>query len=124
MDLQPGIWNFTGEVAFGSAEFHVRHPLAIAVVALVALAVAPPVPSDAGSCRHKGARNCFDMPKKLDFSSVSDISKRIVADEPEVQAPLSPAGDRQPSAAPYTGPMIGVANHIGAPTVGYYWSLH
>jgi hypothetical protein len=93
------------------------------VTALIALSNAAPVPSGAGSCRHTSAQNCFSLPAKLDFSSVPEISNEIVSGEPDVGHPQKSGIDPQPAAQPYTGPMIGVNSHVGAPTIGYYWSI-
>jgi hypothetical protein len=102
-----------------------RPPLPFALLTvLIALASTPAAPSEAGSCRHKGSHDCFKLPATLDFSSVPDISNRIVADEPDMRTPPKPAVDTPPAAEPYTGPMIGVNKQVGAPTVGYYWSIH
>jgi len=96
-------------------------------IALVAALIAPwiggPGASDARSCRHDGSHNCFS-PAPLDFSSVPEISKEIVGSESNVRPPPAPAIDAKPAPKPYTGPMIGVNSRVGAPTAGYYWSIH
>lgn len=94
------------------------------VTALIALSGAASMPSNAGSCHHTNSQNCFNLPAKLDFSSVPDISSEIVGDEPNVQHPQKSVIDPQPAGQPYTGPMIGVNSRVGAPTIGYYWSIH
>jgi hypothetical protein len=102
-----------------------RHSIAVAT-GLLAVWAAAPAAADAGPCRHKTAGNCLRMPATLDFSSVPDISKEVVGDEPKDRAPRKSAADvdPQPASEPYTGPMIGVNSRVGAPTVGYYWSIH
>jgi hypothetical protein len=94
------------------------------VIGLTAMRIADPASSDAGSCRHQDGRNCFKLPATLDFSSVPNISDDIVGDEPKVPAQQKRAIDPEPASEPYTGPMIGVNSRVGAPTVGYYWSIH
>jgi hypothetical protein len=91
---------------------------------LVAIVIALAAPALAASCRHQAVGNCFKMPGTLDFSSVPDISNRIVGNETDTRTPRHPRIEQQPASEPYTGPMIGVANHVGAPEVGYYWSIH
>jgi hypothetical protein len=99
--------------------------LSIAVVsALSALWMAVPLASNAGPCRHKVSHDCFKLPPRLDFSSVPDITKKIVGDEPNVRQQRQFETDSQPASEPYTGPMVGVASQVRAPTVGYYWSIH
>jgi hypothetical protein len=111
-------------VAVRPVEFWMKPRLSIApVAALIALWLAAPTPSDGGSCRHNGSHNCFKLPATLDFSSVPDISDAIVVAEPKVRSPAKPAIEPQPASQPYTGPMLGVSSHVGAPTVGYYWSI-
>jgi hypothetical protein len=109
------------QVVSGQAGLPMKPRLAIGLVAML---IAPTAPSDAASCRHQRAHDCFKLPATLDFSSVPEISNRIVADEPASRAQQDAPVDQQPETEPYTGPMIGVASHTGAPTVGYYWSIH
>jgi hypothetical protein len=113
------------EVILGQAGLPMKPPRTMGLGAiLIALAVIPPTASVAGSCRHVDLHNCFNLPATLDFSSVPDISSRIVGDEPDNRPAQHPLVEQQPAAEPYTGPMIGVVNHVGAPEVGYYWSIH
>ena len=100
-----------------------RPAVALATVLLAAW-TAVPLRSDAGSCRHNRAHNCFRLPATLDFSSVPDISNDIVRDQPLSRPRQKPAIDPPAAAEPYTGPMIGVDSRVRAPTVGYYWSIH
>jgi hypothetical protein len=90
----------------------------IAVVAIVAVATT----ADAASCRHKNNQNCFDTPATINFTSVPDISKQIVSEEP---APVQPKTTvvEAPPITTYTGPLVAVSPLAHAPTVGYYWSL-
>jgi hypothetical protein len=99
--------------------------LAIAfVTALMTSSSTFPVPSAARSCHRPSSHNCFRLPASLDFSSVPEISNAVVGDAPKLRAAPKPMIDPQPAARPYTGPMIGVDSRVGAPTVGYYWSIH
>jgi hypothetical protein len=112
------------EVDVRNAELRMKPRLSVALVtALFAVWIAAAVRSDAGSCRHERSHVCFKGPATLDFSSVSDISKDIVANQPHSPPRQKPAFDPQPAADPYTGPMIG-SSRVGVPTVGYYWSIH
>jgi hypothetical protein len=78
---------------------------------------------DAGPCVRDQSRNCLDLPATINFSSVPEISNRIVNEEKIKQTPLKNPAEGSTS-APYTGPMIGTNPRPGrTPTVGYYWSL-
>ena len=78
---------------------------------------------EAGPCARDKSSNCFDLPATINFSSVPEISNRIVSEEKINQAPLKNPADGSTS-TPYTGPMIGTNPRPGrTPTVGYYWSL-
>lgn len=90
--------------------------LAVAVTAAAASAV------DAASCASKKHHNCLNMPATINFSSVSDISKEIVNDEPAARKPTTRTLEAAPITS-YTGPTLGVAPNTRAPMVGYYWSL-
>jgi len=81
------------------------------------------MPAAAGPCARDKSRECFEVPATINFSSVSEISKKIVGEEKiEARPPKNPAAD--PASTPYTGPMIGTNPRPGrTPTVGYYWSL-
>jgi hypothetical protein len=96
--------------------------LGAASIALAGIASTPP--AGAASCRHQKAHNCFKLPATLDFSPVPEISTRIVGNEPNLRVPQDELLEQQPATKSYTGPMIGVVNHVGAPEVGYYWSIH
>lgn len=78
--------------------------------------------ADAASCGPKKNRNCFDAHATVDFSSVPDISKQIVSEEPASDKPSSRTVEAPPITT-YTGPTVGVSPMARAPTVGYYWSL-
>jgi hypothetical protein len=98
--------------------------LSVALVSVLGGAwIAVVVPSDAGSCRHNRSHNCFAQPAVLDFSSVPAITNDIVGNQPLSRPRQKPAIDPQPAADPYTGPIIG-GSRVGAPTVGYYWSIN
>jgi hypothetical protein len=79
---------------------------------------------DAGPCARDKSRNCFDLPATINFSSVPEISNRIVSEEKIKQTPLKNPAEGSSTSTPYTGPMIGTNPRPGrTPTVGYYWSL-
>lgn len=91
--------------------------------AMVAITVCAAVsPAEAAPCNAKKQRNCFDAPATVNFSSVSDISKQIVSEEPSVGKPVTRTLEAPPITT-YTGPTVGVSSMARAPTVGYYWSL-
>ncbi len=77
---------------------------------------------DAASCGPKKNRNCFDAPAAVNFSSVPDISKQIVNEEPSADKPTTRTLEAPPITT-YTGPTVGISSMARAPTVGYYWSL-
>jgi hypothetical protein len=79
-------------------------------------------PAGAASCRVKKNENCFDPPATINFSAVSEISRRIVSEEPAAGKPKTSVVEAPPITT-YTGPMVGVSSMAHAPTVGYYWSL-
>ena len=90
---------------------------AVLLVLSVAAAGAQP-------CGPKKRVDCVLPNPAVDFSGVSDISKKIVAEEPPpAAAPAKPVADGPPASAPYTGPTIGAAPLPRAPTVGFKWSL-
>ena len=79
---------------------------------------------DAGSCARDKSHNCFDLPATINFSSVPEISKRIVGEEQVQQQPLKNPAEGSSTSTPYTGPIIGASPRPGrTPTVGYHWSL-
>jgi hypothetical protein len=81
-------------------------------------------PVDAGPCARDKSRGCFDVPATINFSSVPEISNKIVGEEKIPQKPLRNPAEDPATSAPYTGPMIGTNPRPGrTPTVGYYWSL-
>jgi hypothetical protein len=78
---------------------------------------------DAASCTTKKHYNCLNVPATVNFSSVPDISKEIVNDEPAAAKPATRTLEAPPITT-YTGPMVGAAPNLArAPMVGYYWSL-
>jgi len=112
------------EVDIGKADLRMKSRLSVALVtALCAVWMSAALPSDAGSCRHNRPHNCLKLPATLDFSSVRDISNGIAGNQPLSRPRQNPAIDPQPTANPYTGPMIG-GGRVGVPTVGYYWSIN
>lgn len=78
--------------------------------------------AEGASCRAKKNHNCFDSPATVNFSTVPDISKQIVSEEPAAEKPKSSVVEAPPITT-YTGPTVGVSSMAHAPTVGYYWSL-
>jgi hypothetical protein len=78
--------------------------------------------AEAASCRAKKNQNCFDTPVTVNFSTVADISKQIVSEEPAAEKPKTSVVEAPPITT-YTGPTVGVSSMAHAPTVGYYWSL-
>ena len=79
---------------------------------------------DAGPCARDKSRDCFDLPARINFSSVPEISNQIVDEEKIKQAPLKNPAEGSSTTTPYPGPMIGTNPRPGrTPTVGYYWSL-
>ena len=81
-------------------------------------------PVGAGPCARDKSRDCFDVPATINFSSVPEISKKIVGEEKIQHEPLKNPAQDPAASTPYTGPMIGTSPRPGrTPTVGYYWSL-
>jgi hypothetical protein len=78
--------------------------------------------ADAGPCGPKRARNCVDPSGGVSFSTVPDISRKIVSEEPAAEKPSTHTLEAPPITT-YTGPTVGVSMMARAPTVGYYWSL-
>jgi hypothetical protein len=90
-------------------------------LALTAGSVVPA--ADAGPCAHDKSRNCLDVPAKINFNSVPEISDQIVNQEKITQKPQKLNND-PPAPPPYTGPIIGVSPlRSKVPTVGFSWSL-
>jgi hypothetical protein len=82
------------------------------------------MPADAGPCARDKSRDCFDVPATINFSSVPEISNKIVNQEKIEPKPLKNPAQDPAASTPYTGPMIGTSPRPGrTPTVGYYWSL-
>jgi hypothetical protein len=78
---------------------------------------------NAGPCVPERKHDCFNIPVRIDFSSVPEISKQIATDEKTVQKRKQPTGEL-PTPAPYTGPIFGASPRPGrTPVVGYSWSL-
>lgn len=78
--------------------------------------------AEGASCRVKHGKTCFDPRATINFSTVPDISKDIVNQEP-VAEKAKASVLQAPPITTYTGPTIGVNSMAHAPTVGYYWSL-
>ena len=78
--------------------------------------------ADAASCNAKKHHDCLSMPGTVSFSTVPDISRQIVGDEPSAKKPPSSTLEAAPITT-YTGPTVGINSMARAPTVGYYWSL-
>jgi hypothetical protein len=79
--------------------------------------------ANAGPCARDKSRNCFDVPEKINFSSVSEISEQIVSQE-KIPQKLQKLDKDPPAPAPYTGPILGVSPlRSKVPTVGFSWSL-
>jgi hypothetical protein len=76
----------------------------------------------AASCGSKRHGNCLKLPATVNFSSVPDISKQIVAEEPAAVKPNTRTLEAPPITT-YTGPTAGYSSMARVPTVGYYWSL-
>ena len=97
-----------------------RVPTALALAVCVNLLMAGAV--DAASCNLKKRHDCLNMPGTVSFSTVPDISRQIVGDEPSAKKPPSSTLEAAPITT-YTGPTFGINSMARAPTVGYYWSL-
>jgi hypothetical protein len=81
-------------------------------------------PVNAGPCPRDKSRDCFNIPATINFSSVPEISNKIVSEEKIQPKPLKNPAQDPATSTPYTGPMIGTNPRPGrTPTVGYYWSL-
>jgi hypothetical protein len=91
-------------------------------LAVVICAASAATVADAASCRSKKNSNCFDTPVTVNFSTVPDISRQIVKEEPVSEKPHTSTLEAPPITT-YTGPTVGVSSMLHAPTVGYYWSL-
>lgn len=85
-------------------------------------AVGAATAAGAAPCRVKKDRNCFDTSASVNFTTVPDISKQIVSEEPNVEKSKTNVLEAPPITT-YTGPTVGVSSMAHAPTVGYYWSL-
>jgi hypothetical protein len=94
----------------------------LAAVILAISASTATIVAEGAPCHAKRHRNCFDSPATVNFSSVPDISKKIVSDEPNAERPNTRTLEAPPITT-YTGPTVGVSTMARAPTVGYYWSL-
>ena len=79
---------------------------------------------DAGSCGPKYPYHCTNNTgrQSIDLNSISDITNKIVRDEPAIQSQQKPVNNPA-AASPYTGPIVGITSGKRAPTVGYSWSL-
>ena len=98
-------------------KFVVLIALTIAITAVAAST------ADAASCTTRKHHNCFNVPATINFSSVPDISKEIVSEEPAAAKPTTRTVEAPPITT-YTGPMVGAAPNLArAPMVGYHWSL-
>ena len=93
--------------------------LVLAIAAVMAAATV-----DAGSCGPKYPYPCTNNTgrQSIDLNSISDITNKIVREEPATQTPQKPVNN--PAVGlPYTGPIVGITSGKPAPTVGYSWSL-
>jgi len=91
------------------------------VLAIAAVTAAAKV--DAGSCGPKYPYNCTNNTgQNIDLNSVSDITSKIVSEQPVTQSQIKTVNEPA-VAAPYSGPIVGVTSGKRAPTVGYSWSL-
>jgi hypothetical protein len=90
------------------------------VVAITAVMAAATV--EAGSCGPKNSYRCADDGQSIDLSSVPDITKKIVGEEPAIQRQSKPVNEPA-AASPYIGPIVGVTSGKPASKVGYSWSL-
>jgi hypothetical protein len=97
-----------------------RAPTAVTLAVYAILLAAGTV--DAASCNTKKSHDCLNMPGTVSFSTVPDISRQIVGDEPSAKKPPSSTLEAPPITT-YTGPTVGINSMARAPTVGYYWSL-
>jgi len=91
--------------------------LVVAITAVTAAATA-----EAGPCGPKYSYPCASNGQSIDLSSVPDITKKVVGEEPVMQGQKNPVIDPA-AASSYTGPIVGVTSGKRAPTVGYSWSL-
>jgi hypothetical protein len=80
---------------------------AVAITAGSAITAANADPCGPGSTRH-----CFNIPTRVDFSSVSEISKRIATDEKTGQKQKQRTAEPS-TPAPYTGPTFGAGPRPG-----------
>jgi hypothetical protein len=67
--------------------------LTVAITAMSAITAV-----NAGSCPPGSTHNCFDLPERIDFSSVPEISKQIVSDDNTGQKQKQPTGEPSPPA--------------------------
>jgi hypothetical protein len=94
-----------------------------AALSLAITAVSPTTVVHAGPCASGSSPTGFDLRGNINFSSVPEISKQIVSEEPldQKQQPLT---INPPAPTPYRGPTLGASPRPGrTPTVGYDWSL-
>jgi hypothetical protein len=61
---------------------------------------------NAGPCAPGSTHNCLDIPGRIDFSAVPEISKQIAGDEKGSQKPKERTSE-PPTPASYTGPIFG-----------------
>jgi hypothetical protein len=94
----------------------------LTALTLVIGAASSASPVDAASCGTKKHGGCLSLPATVNFSSVPDISKQIVSEEPAAEKPNTRTLEAPPITT-YTGPTAGFSSMARAPTVGYYWSL-
>jgi hypothetical protein len=94
-----------------------------AALSLAITAVSPTTVVHAGPCASGSSPTGFDLRGNINFSSVPEISKQIVSEEPldQKQQPLT---INPPAPTPYRGPTLGASPRPGrTPIVGYDWSL-
>jgi hypothetical protein len=98
--------------------------LRVSIGLIAAFAIAADVSgAAAGGCVRDRHHRCPPPEPVVNFNLVPDVSKEIVRDEP-VAPPPPVEAPRQPEAAPYTGPTVGIDKNERAPTIGYHWSLN
>jgi hypothetical protein len=115
------IWHGAAEAFVSTRPAWMKFRVLI-VVTLVIGAASATNPVNAASCSTKKHANCLRLPATVNFSSVPDISKQIVSEEPVPAKPTTSTLEAPPITT-YTGPTAGFSSMARAPVIGYYWSL-